>query len=91
MKSLIASFLKLSVREGTNISPEVVRSLGELGWQPVHGSYDFVFKWEADWEKNGKDRPKFSDEIKASVETALKAHDVRYVMKTFESATDGES
>ncbi|MEE9223764.1 MAG: hypothetical protein V3U51_03335 [Thermoplasmata archaeon] len=91
MKAPIASFLKLSMREGTHISSEVLRSLGELGWQPVHGSYDFVYRWEDDWEKNGNGRPEVSDEIKASVESALKVHDIRYVFKTFESANDGGS
>ncbi len=88
MKAPIASFLKLSMGEGTHISPEVSKSLGELGWQPVQGSYDFVYRWEDDWEKNGKGRPGVLDEIKASVESALKAHDIRYVFKTFESAND---
>jgi hypothetical protein len=91
MRAPITSFLKLNMGEGTQISPEVVKSLGDLGWQPVQGSYDFVYRWEADWEKNGKGRPEFSDEIKALVETALKAHDIRYVLKTFDSVSDGGS
>ncbi len=91
MRAPIASFLKLSMGEGTYISSEVAKSLGELGWQPVQGSYDFVYRWENDWEKNGKGRPEVSDEIKASVESALKTHDIRYVLKTFESANDGAS
>ncbi len=57
MKAPIASFLKLSMGEGTHISTEVSKSLGGLGWLPVQGSYDFVYRWEDDWEKNGKGRP----------------------------------
>jgi hypothetical protein len=91
MNAPIASFLKLSLRDGTQISPEVAESLGQLGWQPVQGSYDFVYRWEADWEKNGKGRPEVSDEIRSSVESALKSHDIRIVFKTFDGSDGGGS
>jgi hypothetical protein len=91
MSSPIASFLKLSLTEGTQVSPEVVDSLGRMGWRPVQGSYDFVYRWEADWKKDGKGLPEVSDEIKALVESALRAHGIRIVFKTFENSNDGGS
>lgn len=82
----VASFLKLSLREDTDLSSEVLKTLGELGWEQVHGSYDFVYRWKDDWERNGKNMPEHSDEIKASVDVALKGSDVTYILKTFQSA-----
>lgn len=90
MASNVASFLKLTIREDTDLSPKVLKSLGEMGWEPVHGSYDFVYRWGADWEKNGKNVPQYSEEIKASVDAALRGHDVRYVFKTFQSTEKKE-
>ncbi|MCK4444196.1 MAG: hypothetical protein KAW09_06615 [Thermoplasmata archaeon] len=85
MTSSVASFLKLSLREDTNLSSEVIKSLGEMGWEPVRGSYDFVYRWEADWEKDGKEVPQISDELKASVDVAFEGQEIRYVFKTFQS------
>ncbi len=86
MTTSVASFLKLNLRDDTSISPQVVKSLGDLGWEQVHGSYDFVYRWKSDWEKNGKKIPEQSDDIKASVDAALKDSSITYVFKTFQSA-----
>lgn len=83
MKSNVASFLKLSLGKGTDLSPQVLESLGELGWEPVQGSYDFVYRWETGWDKGGKKMPELSNEIKASVDKALRGSDITYIFKTF--------
>lgn len=86
MTSDVASFLKLNMCDDTNVSPEVLKSLGDFGWKQVHGSYDFVYRWKSGWEKNGKKMPEHSDDIKASVDAALKGSSITYVFKTFQSA-----
>ncbi len=89
MKSNVASFLKLSIGKDGDLSPKVLKSLGELGWEPVHGSYDFVYRWETDWDKDGKKMPELSNELKASLDAALKGSDITYIFKTF-SASEKE-
>ncbi len=84
----VASFLKLSLGEDTNLSSQVTSYLGEMGWKPVHGSYDFVYRWEHGWEKDGKEVPQISDELKASVDVILKDQGIRYDFKTFQSAEE---
>jgi len=91
MTTDVASFLKLTIRKDARLSPEVIRSLGELGWKRVHGSYDYVYRWDVDWKKNGKSFPQYSEEVKGMVDLVLESHDIRYVFKTFRSASGPEA
>ncbi len=87
----VASFLKLAIRKDARLSPEVIKSLVELGWKQVEGSYDYVYRWDEDWKKDGKSFPQYSEELKGMVDLVLEGHDINYVFKTFRSASGPEA
>lgn len=84
----VISCLKLSLGNEASLSREVGTTLGELGWEPVHGYWDYIYRWAADWESEGKNLPQYSAELKKAVHRALVAHDIPYVFRTFQSLDD---
>jgi hypothetical protein len=91
MKKSVVSCLRLSPGDDGALSREVAESLGDLGWQQVHGSWDYIYRWDAEWESEGKKLPQYSEEVKQDVHRALRDHDVSYVFRTFWSTAEEDA
>jgi len=66
---------------------DLTNTLGQHGWKPIYGRYDYAYKWESNWGNKGHNFQEYFDHITRICEV-LKGHNMMYSLRTFEEGKE---
>jgi hypothetical protein len=70
--------------DSEGVSPKkLLETLTQLGWSPIYGRYDYIFRWRVNWAENESNIHEYFDRLNNTHEVLKKCH-VNYSLRTYE-------